>query len=168
MELAEEIKALSEEATPELTALRREFHQYPELSHEEERTAARVADYLKSLGLEVHTGIAGHGVVGTLRGARPGRLVAYRADMDALPLGETVDVPWRSRVPGVMHACGHDFHLSIALGAARLLAILKDRLAGTFRFIFQPAEEGPPRGEASGASVTRSAPQCRRKAEIMT
>jgi amidohydrolase len=151
MELAEEIRAISEELIPEVTALRREFHQHPELSHEEEGTAAKVADYLRGLGLTVQTGIAGHGVMGTLRGARPGRVVAYRADMDALPLKEAVDVPWRSQVPGVMHACGHDFHLSIALGAARLLAGLRDRLAGTYRFIFQPAEEGPPRGTASGA-----------------
>ncbi len=151
MELLKEIQAQVPGLAGELTALRRQFHQHPELSHQEEATAGVVAQYLKDLGLEVQTGIAGHGVVGTLRGSRPGRIVAFRADMDALPLTEKVDVSWRSQVPGVMHACGHDFHLSIALVAARLLSNLKDRLAGQFRFIFQPAEEGPPRGEASGA-----------------
>ncbi len=135
----------------ELTALRREFHQHPELSHHEARTAGTVADYLRGLNFEVKTGIAGHGVLGILAGGRPGRTVAWRADMDALPLAEAVQVPWRSKVPGVMHACGHDFHLSIALAAARLLHEIKERLAGRYVFIFQPAEEGPPRGESSGA-----------------
>jgi len=137
--------------TEELVRLRREFHQYPELSHEEERTGGVVARYLQGLGLEVKTGVAGHGVVGTLVGARPGKTVAWRADMDALPLEEKVAAAWRSRTPGVMHACGHDFHMSIGLAAARLLSGFKDRLAGRFRFIFQPAEEGPPQGENSGA-----------------
>jgi amidohydrolase len=135
----------------ELRALRREFHQYPELSHEEERTAGVVAAYLRDLGLKVKTGVAGHGVVADLIGARPGKTVAWRADMDALPLEERSDVAWRSKRPGVMHACGHDFHMSIGLAAARLLLGFKERLAGRFRFIFQPAEEGPPRGETSGA-----------------
>ncbi|MBI4644305.1 MAG: amidohydrolase [Deltaproteobacteria bacterium] len=151
MELLKEILDQAEELTEELTNLRREFHQYPELSHQEERTAGVVARYLQDLGLEVQIGIADHGVVGTLAGARPGKTVAWRADMDALPLEEKVAAPWRSQVPGVMHACGHDFHMSIGLAAARLLSGLKDRLAGRFRFIFQPAEEGPPRGETSGA-----------------
>lgn len=151
MNLLLEIKQLAEAEGPELTALRREFHRHPELSHHEERTARVVADYLKGLGLEVRTGIAGHGVVGRLVGARPGKVVAYRADMDALPVTERVETPWRSQQAGVMHACGHDFHMSIALGAARLLHQLKDRLAGECRFIFQPAEEGPPKGELSGA-----------------
>src|SRR4030042_1856125 len=151
MELLKEIVAQAENLTEELVRLRREFHQYPELSHQEERTAGVVAAYLRDLGLEVVTGIAGHGVVGTLTGARPGKTVAWRADMDALPLEEKVESPWCSQVPGVMHACGHDFHMSIGLAAARLLSGLKDRLAGRFRFIFQPAEEGPPRGDKSGA-----------------
>lgn len=150
MELLQEIKIRAPEFTDELTALRREFHQYPELSHQEEGTAGKVADYLRDAGLKVRTGIAGHGVVGLLTGGRPGRAVAWRADMDALPLTEKVRVPWRSRVPGVMHACGHDFHLAIALTAAKLLGALKERLAGRHLFIFQPAEEGPPR-ESSGA-----------------
>lgn len=136
----------------EVVRLRRHFHQHPELSHQERRTAATVADYLKKLGLEVQQGIAGHGVVGRLLGARPGRTVAWRADMDALPLTEEVEVPWRSKVAGVMHACGHDFHLAIALGAAALLSRFRERLAGEYRFLFQPAEEGPPKGADSGAA----------------
>jgi amidohydrolase len=151
MEIWQEIKALADELAEEVTRLRRDFHQHPELSHEEERTARVAAAYLTGLGLEVETGIAGHGVVATLKGARPGRVVAYRADMDALPMVETVEVPWRSHVDGVMHACGHDFHISLALGAAHLLSRLQNRLAGTYRFILQPAEEGPPRGNKSGA-----------------
>jgi amidohydrolase len=149
-DLLEEIKARAQGLEPELVARRREFHQHPELSHQEERTAGVVADYLRDLGLKVQTGIAGHGVVGVLQGSRPGRAVAWRADMDALPINEKCQLPWRSRVDGVMHACGHDFHVSIALGAARLLSSLKDHLAGHYVFIFQPAEEGPPVGD-SGA-----------------
>jgi amidohydrolase len=150
-ELAKAIDIQSQELAGELVTLRREFHQFPELSHQEERTAGVVAQYLRNLGLEVKTGIAGHGVVGDLSGSRPGKAVAFRADMDALPLTEKVETPWCSRVAGVMHACGHDFHLSIALVTARLLNQIRDRLAGHFRFIFQPAEEGPPRGKSSGA-----------------
>ncbi len=149
-ELLKEIQARARGLEPELVALRRELHQHPELTHHEERTARVVADYLKNLGLSVRTGLAGHGVLGVLQGARPGRAVAWRADMDALPIAEQVNLPWRSRVEGVMHACGHDFHVSIGLVAARLLREMQDRLAGEFRFIFQPAEEGPPIGD-SGA-----------------
>ncbi|MCL4500600.1 MAG: M20 family metallopeptidase [Deltaproteobacteria bacterium] len=145
------IKTRAQEMTGELVALRRDFHQHPELSHQEERTARVVADYLRELGLKVRTGVAGHGVVADLAGARPGRCVAYRADMDALPLQEKVQVPWRSKTEGVMHACGHDFHLSIALAAAKLLSGLRDRLAGHFRFILQPAEERPAPDGLSGA-----------------
>ena len=150
-ELLATIKTRAQGLTEELVRLRRDFHQHPELSHQEERTARVVAAYLQDLGLAVRTGVAGHGVVADLVGARPGRTVAFRADMDALPLTEKLKVPWRSRVPGVMHACGHDFHLSIALAAARLLSSLTKSLAGRCRFIFQPAEEGPPRGDSSGA-----------------
>lgn len=148
--LLTEISAQADNLVDELVCLRRDFHQHPELSHQEERTARVVAAHLQDLGLEVTTGIAGHGVMGRLSSARPGKGVAYRADMDALPLTEKVDVPWRSQTPGVMHACGHDFHLAIALGAARLLSRFKDRLAGEIRFIFQPAEEVPKDGN-SGA-----------------
>jgi amidohydrolase len=148
--LLEEIKARGQGLEQELVALRRQFHQHPELSHQEAHTGETVAAYLRDLGLEVTTGLAGHGVLGVLKGHRPGRAVAWRADMDALPIAEKCQLPWRSRVEGVMHACGHDFHIAIALGAARLLNSLRDRLAGEFRFIFQPAEEGPPVGD-SGA-----------------
>jgi amidohydrolase len=150
-DLLSSIKARAQEMTGELTALRRDFHQHPELSHEEERTARVVAEYLRELGLEVRTGIAGHGVVADLLGARAGRSVAYRADMDALPIVEKVQVPWCSKADGVMHACGHDFHVSIALAAAKLLHGFRDRLAGQIRFIFQPAEERPAPEGTSGA-----------------
>ena len=150
-DLLQTIKAQAQGMTEELSALRRDFHQHPELSHQEERTARVVAEYLTQLGLEVRTGIAGHGVVADLQGARPGRTVAYRADLDALPIHEKVQVPWCSQVAGVMHACGHDFHVSIALAAAKLLHGLKDRLAGQIRFIFQPAEERPAPEGLSGA-----------------
>jgi amidohydrolase len=149
-DLLGDIKARAQALETELVARRREFHQHPELSHQEERTARVVAQYLRELGLEVQTGLAGHGVLGVLKGGRPGRAVAWRADMDALPIAEKVKLPWRSRVDGVMHACGHDFHMAIALGTARLLSQMKDRLAGHYLFIFQPAEEGPPIGD-SGA-----------------
>lgn len=135
---------------------RRDIHQNPELSFQEVRTAGLVADHLRSLGLEVQTGVGGNGVVGVLRGSRPRPVVALRADMDALPVEELVDLPFRSRVravyngqeTGVMHACGHDNHVAILMGAAELLAGLKDRLPGTIKFIFQPAEEAPPIGGA--------------------
>jgi amidohydrolase len=147
---AADLKERALALTEEVTALRRDFHRHPELSHQEERTARVVTAYLQNLGLKVTTGLAGHGVMGLLDGPRPGRAVVYRADMDALPLTEAVPVPWRSQSPGVMHACGHDFHLAIALGAAKLLSQFRDRLAGQVRFIFQPAEEVP-RDESSGA-----------------
>ncbi|MFZ5448284.1 MAG: M20 metallopeptidase family protein [Thermodesulfobacteriota bacterium] len=156
MELLEQIKTKAQGLADELVALRRELHQHPELSHHEERTARVVAEYLRNLGLEVTAGLAGHGVLGILKGARPGRTVAWRADMDALPIAEKVKVPWRSQTEGVMHACGHDFHVSIALVATRLLSELKDRLAGEFRFIFQPAEEGPPIGDSGAKGMVHA------------
>jgi amidohydrolase len=156
MELLDKIKTGAQALEPELVSLRRQFHQHPELSHHEERTARVVAEYLDHLGLEVKTGLAGHGVLGVLKGARPGRTVAWRADMDALPITEKLPLPWCSQVEGVMHACGHDFHLSIALGAARLLSEIKDRLAGELRFIFQPAEEGPPRGDSGARGLVQA------------
>ncbi len=138
---------------PELQRLRRDFHQHPELSNQENRTGRVAAAYLASLGLEVKTGVAGHGVVADLMCAKPGKTYAYRADMDALPIQEKPDKPWCSRTPGVMHACGHDFHLSIALGAAKLLTEQRENLAGRFRFILQPAEEGLPPGVDGGAEL---------------
>ncbi len=122
--------------------LRREFHMYPELGFQEKRTARRVAEELQALGLEVHTGIAETGVVAVLPGARPGPRVLLRADMDALPIQEANEVPYASRNPGVMHACGHDGHTAILLTTARLLHQQRERLPGTVIFLFQPAEEG--------------------------
>ena len=125
---------------------RRQLHQHPELGFQEHRTAAFVAERLRLLGLEVRTGVAETGVVGLLRGGRPGKTVLLRADMDALPIQEENDVPYRSRTPGVMHACGHDGHTAILVNAARVLAERRDRLAGNVKLVFQPCEERPPGG----------------------
>ncbi|MDI3339690.1 MAG: amidohydrolase [Sphaerobacter sp.] len=130
-----------ERITSDLIADRRYFHQHPELGFQEENTARVVAERLRALDLEVQTGVAKTGVVGVLRGARPGRTVLLRADMDALPIEEENDVPYRSQNPGVMHACGHDAHTAILLGVARILAGMRAEIAGTVKFAFQPAEE---------------------------
>jgi amidohydrolase len=148
-----EIQAAAEKITPEVVATRRHLHAHPELSNREERTGALVAERLRALGVEVRHPVAKTGVVGILRGGRPGGVVALRADIDALPIQEAGDAPYRSQVPGVMHACGHDAHTAILLGAAEVLAGLKERLPGTVVFLFQPAEEGPPEGEAGGAPL---------------
>jgi amidohydrolase len=140
---------------------RRDLHQHPELGNRELRTSKLVADHLRALGIEVQTNVAHTGVVGVLKGALPGPVVALRADMDALPVTEMVDLPFASKVRteyngqqvGVMHACGHDLHTSILMGVAEILAGLKDRLPGTVKFIFQPAEEGAPAGEEGGADL---------------
>ena len=124
-----------------LTAIRRDLHAHPELGLDVPRTAALVADRLAAWGIEVATGVGGHGVVGTIHGLRQGPAIGLRADMDALPIEETADVPWRSTVAGRMHACGHDGHTTMLLGAARHLAETR-RFAGTARLIFQPGEEG--------------------------
>jgi hippurate hydrolase len=126
----------------EVVAIRRDLHAHPELGFEEHRTAALVAGRLRDLGLEVHTGIGGTGVVALLTGARPGPTVMLRADMDALPMPEENDVPYRSTVPGVTHACGHDAHVAMLLGAAAVLRARTGELAGRIAFVFQPAEEG--------------------------
>ncbi len=147
--------------TPALVEIRHTLHQHPELSNREEQTAALVADYLRKLGLEVQTGVAKHGVVALLKGGRPGPVVAVRADIDALPVTEETNLPFASKVRttylgqdvGVMHACGHDIHTAVQLGVASVLTALKAELPGTVKFIFQPAEEGPPPGEAGGASL---------------
>lgn len=134
--------------------MRRDLHMHPELSNREQRTARVVADRLRALGFdEVQTGVARHGVVGLLKGAKPGAVVAYRADLDALPIQEATDVPYRSTVPGVMHACGHDAHTVVALGAAEVLSGLRGQMSGTVKFLFQPAEEGAPEGEEGGARL---------------
>ena len=135
---------------PKVVAWRRDIHQHPELSFQETRTAALVAAHLRSLGLEVQEGVGRTGVVGILRGGRPGPVVALRADMDGLPVTEQVDLPFRSRATatwqgqtvGVMHACGHDNHVAILMGAAEVLTGMKAQLPGTIKFVFQPAEEG--------------------------
>jgi amidohydrolase len=146
-----------------VVAWRRDIHAHPELSNREVRTAQIVAEHLRALGLEVRTGVAHTGVVGVLRGGRPGGgpVVALRADMDALPVTEEVDVPFASKVRatyngqdvGVMHACGHDAHVAILMGVAEVLAGMRRDLPGTVKFIFQPAEEGAPAGEGGGAEM---------------
>jgi len=140
---------------------RRDIHQHPELGNREVRTQELIVNRLKSLGIEVRTPIAHTGVIGILHGAKSGKVVALRADMDALPVVEQVDVPFKSTVRttfngqdvGVMHACGHDAHVAILLGVAEVLASMKNDLAGTVVFLFQPAEEGAPEGEEGGAAL---------------
>lgn len=146
---------------PKVIEWRRHFHENPELSNREFRTAEKIAEYLKSLGLEVKTGIAHTGVVGILNGNQPGPVVALRADIDALPVTERTPVPFASKVidtyngaeTGVMHACGHDAHISMLMGVAEVLSKIKNELKGTVLFIFQPAEEGAPIGEEGGAEL---------------
>jgi amidohydrolase len=130
------------EVAAEVVATRRDLHEHPELGFEEHRTAALVAERLGALGFEVHSGIGKTGVVGVLRGARPGKTIMLRADMDALPIDEENQVPYRSREAEHMHACGHDGHVAMLLGAARIVMSRKDDVAGTVCFLFQPAEEG--------------------------
>ncbi|MEH6406062.1 MAG: amidohydrolase [Leeuwenhoekiella sp.] len=140
---------------------RHEIHEHPELSNREFETAKKIAAHLKSLGIEVQTGVAKTGVVGILKGSKPGKTVALRADIDALPVTERNDLSFKSNVTaefmgqktGVMHACGHDTHVAILMGVAEILAEHKDKINGTVKFIFQPAEEGPPPGEEGGAKL---------------
>ena len=140
---------------------RRDFHEHPELSNREFETAEKIAAHLNSLGIETTTGIAKTGVVGILKGANPGKTVALRADIDALPVTENNDLEFKSEVKseflgtktGVMHACGHDTHIAILMGVAQILSENKDKINGTVKFIFQPAEEGPPPGEEGGAKL---------------
>lgn len=144
-----------------LVTWRRDFHEHPELGNHETRTAGIIAAHLKALGLEVKTGVARTGVVGLLKGGKPGPVVALRADMDGLPVIERVNIPFASKIKttfnnaevGVMHACGHDTHMSILMGVAEVLSSMKADLRGTVKFIFQPAEEGPPFGEEGGAEL---------------
>ena len=146
---------------PKVIAWRRDIHEHPELSNREVRTGEMIAAHLRKLGMEVRTGVARTGVVGLLRGGKPGPVVALRADMDALPVVEEVDLPFKSTVKteyigqqvGVMHACGHDAHMAILMGVAEVLASVRDQLPGSVKFIFQPAEEGPPPGEEGGAPL---------------
>ncbi len=161
--LQQEVDRRAAAVNAKVVAWRRDIHEHPELSGEEVRTAALVAAHLRQLGLEVRTEVGGTGVVGILRGGRPGRVVALRADMDGLPVTELVDVPFRSRVKGtyrgqevgVMHACGHDNHVAILMGAAEVLTEMKARIPGTVVFIFQPAEEGHPQGGGGAERMLR-------------
>ncbi|MCB0575534.1 MAG: M20/M25/M40 family metallo-hydrolase, partial [Saprospiraceae bacterium] len=145
--LKPEAKRQSDAIEAKVVAWRRDFHQHPELSNREFRTAEKVAAHLKSLGMEVRTGVAHTGVVGILRGGKPGPVVGLRADMDALPVVERGDLPFKSTATstyngaevGVMHACGHDAHVAVMMGVAEVLSGMQDRLAGTVVFIFQPA-----------------------------
>ena len=159
--LAREIDQRAPQLEAKAIAWRRDIHQHPELSNREFRTSKLVADHLRSLGIDVRTGIAKTGVVGVLRGGRPGPVVALRADMDALPVAEEVDVPFKSTVRstyngqdvGVMHACGHDAHVAILMSVAELLAGMRQQIPGTVVFLFQPSEEGAPAGEEGGAAL---------------
>jgi amidohydrolase len=155
------VDQMADQVEPKVIEWRRHFHQYPELSNREFKTAEKVAAHLTSLSIEVQTGVAHTGVVGILRGDKPGPVVALRADMDALPVTEVTDVPFASTVKtmyngeevGVMHACGHDSHIAILMGVAEILSQMKKDLKGTVKFIFQPAEEGAPEGEEGGAAL---------------
>jgi amidohydrolase len=149
---ADRVAAAADALAPALVEQRRDFHMHPELSNREERTARVIAAKLKALGFdEIRTGLSNYGIVAVLNGAKPGPVVAVRADMDALPIEETLDVPYRSQNKGVKHACGHDVHMTVALGTAEVLMGMRQELAGSVRFMFQPAEEGAPEGEDSGA-----------------
>jgi amidohydrolase len=149
-----EIKRLADDIRPTIVAERRDFHMHPELSNREVRTEQVIAEKLRSLGLtDIRTHVAHHGVVALLKGGKPGPVVAYRADIDALPINEVHNVPYKSGVSNVMHACGHDAHTAIGLGVAEVLSQMRAELAGTVKFIFQPAEEGAPTGEEGGATL---------------
>ncbi len=161
LRMAPQIEAAAAALEAKVIAWRRDFHQHPELSNRENRTAGAVAAHLRALGLNVQTGVAHTGVVGLLDSGKPGPVIALRADMDALPVAEQVDLPFASKERttfngqevGVMHACGHDCHVAVLMGVAELLVGLKAQLRGQIKFIFQPAEEGPPPGEEGGAAL---------------
>ena len=156
-----EVEQMASDLEQQVIEWRRHIHQNPELSNREFETAAMVAEHLELLGMDVTTGVAHTGVVGVLEGGLPGPVVALRADMDALPVPERNDLPFRSEATGeyngetvpVMHACGHDTHVAILMGVASALAGMRDELRGTVKFIFQPAEEGAPEGEEGGAEL---------------
>ncbi|WP_064747369.1 M20 family metallopeptidase [Lysobacter antibioticus] len=156
-----EVTAAAAKLKADVVRWRRDFHQHPELSNREQRTAAKVAEHLRALGLKPRTGIARHGVVAIVEGGKPGPKIALRADMDALPVTEQVDLPFASKATasfrgetvGVMHACGHDAHTGILLGVADALVAMKQDLPGQVMLVFQPAEEGPPADEAGGAPL---------------
>lgn len=157
----QKINQFAENVEQKVIEWRRHIHQNPELSNREFETAKYIAKHLKSLGIEVQEGVAYTGVVGILKGNKPGKVVGLRADMDALPVTERNDLPFKSTVTttfngqktGVMHACGHDSHVAILMGVAEILSQMKDEISGTVKFIFQPAEEGAPKGEQGGADL---------------
>lgn len=157
----QQVSERAEQLRPQLIEWRRYLHEHPELSNREFKTAAYIEAYLRKLGLEVHTNIAKTGVVGILKGGKPGPVVALRSDMDALPVKERTNLPFASKVTAeylgetvpVMHACGHDAHMAIMMGTATVLNAMKKDVPGTVKFIFQPAEEGPPGDEEGGASL---------------
>lgn len=159
--LADPVSKMADKIDADVVEWRRHFHQNPELSNREFETAKYVEKYLRSLGLDVQTGVAKTGVVGVLDSGKPGPVVALRADMDGLPVPEENDLPWKSTKRGmfngndvpVMHACGHDTHMAMLMGAAKILTSMKSELRGQVKFIFQPAEEGSPAGEVGGAEV---------------
>lgn len=160
-ELANEVDRRARAVESKVVTWRRDVHAHPELGNQETRTAKLVADHLRALGMEVRTGVAHTGVIGVLKGGKPGRVVALRADMDALPVTEQTGLPFASKVRttyngqavGVMHACGHDTHVAMLMGVAEVLAGMRDQLPGTVKFIFQPAEEGLPNNEKAGAEL---------------
>lgn len=155
------VEAAIAKIEPQTIAWRRQVHQYPELGNREVKTAKLIADHLRSLGIQVKEGVAKTGVVGVLKGGKPGPVIGLRADIDALPVTERNDLPFRSKEKtvyngqevGVMHACGHDTHVAMLMSAAQVLAGMREELAGTVVFLFQPAEEGPPAGEEGGAAL---------------
>ena len=159
--LSEQIDQAAEKVESKVIEWRRDIHQNPELSNREFETAKKVATHLRSLGIEVETEVAFTGVIGVLKGGKPGPVVGLRADMDALPVTERVDIPFASKVKteylgqdvGVMHACGHDTHVAMLMGTAEVLAGMREGLKGTIVFIFQPADEGAPPGEEGGAKL---------------
>lgn len=161
VDMSADINAAAEKIMPQVIEWRRYIHQHPELSNREFNTSKLVATELTRLGLEVRTGIAKTGVIGILKGGLPGPVIGLRADMDALPITERANVPFKSTVTGeyngqtvgVSHACGHDSHIAMLLGTANVLAGMKDQIRGTVVFIFQPAEEGAPAGEEGGAAL---------------
>ncbi|MEQ1645050.1 MAG: amidohydrolase [Pyrinomonadaceae bacterium] len=161
VDMSKEIDAATAKIMSKVVDWRRHVHQYPELGNREVKTAKYVEDHLRKLGLEVRSGIAKTGVVGILRGSQPGPVIGLRADMDGLPVTERNALPFASKETatfngqnvGVMHACGHDTHVAMLMGAAEVLVGMKDKIKGTVVFIFQPAEEGPPAGEEGGAPL---------------
>ncbi len=160
-QLSPEVEILCNKIEQQVIEWRRHFHQYPELSNREFETAKKIAAHLEGLGLDVQTGIAHTGVVAILKGGKPGPVIGLRADIDALPVKERVDLPFASKAKGiyngqevdVMHACGHDTHIAIMMGVAQVMTAIRDDIPGTIKFVFQPAEEGAPEGEEGGAEL---------------